>query len=212
MMEAPAWRALSPNAQALYPWIRMEWKGAQYNNNGKIRLSVRQAAGRMGVSVNTAAKAFRELQAKGFIVVSDPGALGVEGLARGPSYELTEIKMPMSESNQGRKLYEQWRSGCDFEVFKHNVNNPKGMNGRRASPSQNAGRSHLKPCDVSSEPVAVPETSRHETCDVSRENSNGSVTEIETSLVTIRKGTIPPPELRKPIGAELCALTRGRVH
>lgn len=47
-METPAWRALSPTAQALYPWLKLEWRGPQANNNGKIRLSVRQASERLG--------------------------------------------------------------------------------------------------------------------------------------------------------------------
>ena len=35
MMETPAWRALSPMAQALYPWLRLEWRGVNFNNNGQ---------------------------------------------------------------------------------------------------------------------------------------------------------------------------------
>ena len=63
-MQYPAWCALSPNAQALYQWLKMECKGPKANNNGKISLSVRQAAKCVGVSNDTAAKAFHELQAK----------------------------------------------------------------------------------------------------------------------------------------------------
>lgn len=131
LMETPAFRALSPKAQILLLWLKLEWKGANFNNNGKIRLSVRQAAGRLGVSVNTAAEAFRELQAKGFIVVTQMGSLGVEGEARGPSYELTEHPLPLSDSAEGRKLYLEWKLGRDFPVARHNVNNPAGRNGRR---------------------------------------------------------------------------------
>ena len=141
LMETPAFRALSPKAQILLLWLKLEWKGAKYNNNGKIRLSVRQAAGRLGVSVNTAAEAFRELQAKGFIVVTQMGSLGVEGEARGPSYELTEHPRPSREEEvEGRKLYLQWKPGSDFPVARHNVNNPAGRNGRRvrAPEKQNA--------------------------------------------------------------------------
>ena len=47
MMETPAWKALSPTAQALYPWLKFEFKGPKFNNNGKINLSVRQAAERL---------------------------------------------------------------------------------------------------------------------------------------------------------------------
>ncbi|RMD92994.1 MAG: helix-turn-helix domain-containing protein, partial [Alphaproteobacteria bacterium] len=97
MMDTPAWRALSPVAQALYPWLRLEWHGPKANNNGRIRLSVRQAAEKMGVSINTAARAFHELQAKGFIVVTEPACLGVEGQGTSPAFELTEIQLPNSD-------------------------------------------------------------------------------------------------------------------
>ena len=136
-MEEPAWRALSPVAQALYPWMKLEWRGGQYNNNGKIRLSCRQAADRVGVSINTAARAFRDLQAKGFIMVTVMGALGTEGLARGPSYELTELPMPASASSVARMFYKTWRPGQDFLVARHNANNPRGRNGRRKTRRKN---------------------------------------------------------------------------
>ena len=46
IMEEPAWRALPSTAQALYPWLKLEWRGPDADNNGSIRLSVRQAAER----------------------------------------------------------------------------------------------------------------------------------------------------------------------
>ena len=109
MMETPAWRALSPVAQALYPWIRLEWKGPDVNNNGKIRLSVRQAEQRLGVSRNTAAGGFRELQAKGFLVVTEGARLGLGGSAKSPTFELTEIALP--NQREGRRLYREWQEG-----------------------------------------------------------------------------------------------------
>ena len=129
VMQTPAWRALSPTAQALYVWLRFEWKGKHQNNNGKIRLSVRQAAYRLGISVNPANKAFHELQAKGFLHVTEAGALGVKGLARGPSYELTEEPLPSHQV--ARNLFKDWKEGCDFDVATHHCNNPKGLNGQR---------------------------------------------------------------------------------
>lgn len=130
MMETPAWRALSPTAQALYPWLRLEWRGPKANNNGKISLSVRQAAERMGVSVNTAAKAYHDLQAKGFIVVTQPARLGLSGNARATSFELTEIPLPNSEKNSGRRLYKDWCSQSEYQVARCMANNPRGVNGR----------------------------------------------------------------------------------
>lgn len=129
-MQEPAWRALSPVAQALYPWLKLEWRGPHANNNGKIRFSVRQAADALGVSRDTAARGFRELQAKGFIVMTEQACLGVAGAARAPAYELTEIELPHGTSRGGTKLYRQWREGQDFPVNKTRPNNPEGMNGK----------------------------------------------------------------------------------
>lgn len=124
-METEAWRALSPTAQALYPWLKFEWKGPNPNKNGKIRLSVRQAAECLGVSVNTAARAFHDLQAKGFLHVTEGARLGVGGEAKSPAYEITELAMPGSDARP-RKLFEQWRPGHDFPVSKAVANNPTG--------------------------------------------------------------------------------------
>ena len=118
-----AWRALSLKAQALYPWLKLEWKGPKANNNGKISLSVRQAAECMGVSNDTAAKAFHELQAKGFIVVIQPASLGVHGKGKCPEYEITEIARP--PNNGGRYLFRDWKPDCDFPVIKANASNRK---------------------------------------------------------------------------------------
>ncbi len=130
-METPAWRALSPVAQALYPWIKFEWRGPNANNNGRIRFSVRQAAERLGVGINTAARAFHELQAKGFIVVAEGARLGVGGEAKSPAYEITELdRIGKCEESRARKLFKGWRAGHDFPVTKASANNPTGSKGR----------------------------------------------------------------------------------
>ena len=125
-MEEPAWQALNPTAQALYPWLKLEWHGPRYNNNGKIRLSVRQAASRLGVSTNTAARAFHELQAKGFLVVTETACLGIAGHATSPAFELTELALPHGDRAEGRKLYRRWCPGNDLRIIKAAVHNPAG--------------------------------------------------------------------------------------
>ncbi|MCF1710274.1 hypothetical protein L0V05_15785 [Tabrizicola sp. J26] len=124
VMDTPAWRALSTTAQSLYPWIKLEWRGARTNNNGKIRLSVRQAAEAMGVTANTAANGFRELQAKGFLVLTEQATLGIEGHARTASYEITELAMP--GATVGRKLFMGWSRDHEFQVQRSPANNPTG--------------------------------------------------------------------------------------
>ncbi len=118
LLETEAWRALSPKAQMLYIWLRFEWKGPKFNNNGHIKLSCRQAAKRIGIGINAAMRAFHELQAKGFVVITRLGALGVEGEARGPCYKLTELGLP---NEMPKKLYLKWKPGHDFEVIRHHV-------------------------------------------------------------------------------------------
>lgn len=135
-MEAPAWRALSATAQALYPFLKLEWRGPKANNNGKLRLSVRQAAAALGVSLNTAGRAFHDLQAKGFIVATEAARLGVSGDAKGTAFEITEIALPHAERNTGRRLYQEWRKGCDFPVLRCMANNPRGVNGQGLSVTQ----------------------------------------------------------------------------
>ncbi len=128
-MQTDAWRALSSTAQALYPWLKFEWHGPKANNNGKLRLSVRQAAECLGCTRNTAARAFADLQAKGFIVQTEGAHLGAAGDAQSPSYEITEIALPAS--NTGRRLYRDWQKDHDFPVKTAMTNNPAGVNGAR---------------------------------------------------------------------------------
>ena len=108
-METSAWRALNPTAQALYPWLKLEWRGPQSNNNGRIRLSVRQAAQR-------------------FLVVTLPARLGVSGAATCPCYEITEIALPHGTANTGRRLFKEWQAGADYPVIKATAHNPTGRN------------------------------------------------------------------------------------
>ena len=126
-LDTPAWRALSTAAQALYPWLVMEFKGKNYNNNGKIRLSVRQAALKMGTSKDTVARAFGDLQAKGFIKVTKGGSLGISGMGKCPEYEIAAITLP-ENGTKANKYYEDWKDSSDFKVFKHPVKNGKGKN------------------------------------------------------------------------------------
>lgn len=211
MMTTAAWRALSPKAQALYPWLRLEWHGAKANNNGRIRLSCRQAADRMGVSINTANAAFQELQAKGFIVVTELGALGAEGYARGPSYEITELALPFAEKPVGRQLYRDWKPGADFPVSRHAVNNPGGRNWRDI-PSSKSRRAHHRIDDVSEQPVIDIDTPCLNKRDVSEYKGAANIINFETSLITRPRGIAKPPILRGHVGPELCEWRKARLE
>jgi hypothetical protein len=128
-MDTPAWRALSTTAQALYPWLKLEWRGPQANNNGSISLSVSQAAARLGVKSDTAAKAFHDLQAKGFLALTQEARLGVNGAAKGSTFELTEIAL--RGESRPRRLYLAWSPVGEHPVRKCAIGNPTGANGTR---------------------------------------------------------------------------------
>ena len=72
---------------------------------------------------DTASKAFRDLQAKGFIVVKKGASLGVEGHGKCPEYEITFITTLHKEAS---KLYLDWSEDEDFPIFAHPVKNPTG--------------------------------------------------------------------------------------
>jgi hypothetical protein len=70
LTQCPAWGALSPAARCVYLEIARTYNGS---NNGRLALSTRDAARRCNIAKDTATKAFRELQAKGFIVLKTRG-------------------------------------------------------------------------------------------------------------------------------------------
>lgn len=151
-METPAWQALSTAAQSLYPWLKLEWRGPKFNNNGALQLPVRQAAMKLGVMPNTVSSAFHDLQARGFLVITAPARLGIEGDASAPMFEITELPLPHSDRQHGRALYREWRPGRDFPVVKARANNPTGTNRKRnpiskieTAPSQKSRRNGPHP-------------------------------------------------------------------
>ncbi len=70
MLNTAAWRSLGAVAQALYVALRKRYNGS---NNGKIGLSVREAASELHVAKDTASKAFRTLEDRGFIRAAQRG-------------------------------------------------------------------------------------------------------------------------------------------
>lgn len=67
MVKSPAYCSLSPVARAIWIEILCRYNG---QNNGEIPLSCREAKRLVGISKNTASKAFQELQDKGFIRIA----------------------------------------------------------------------------------------------------------------------------------------------
>ena len=145
-MQCPAWRALTPYAQRLYPWLLLEWKGPRKNNNGHISLSGQQAADSLGCHRESARRAFHDLQAKGFLVVTRCAVLGSAGKARRHEYEITELGTAARPIP--RKLFRDWKPGRDFPVVRAKANNPRGKGGFENLESQ--------PTEQAETPRAVP--------------------------------------------------------
>ncbi len=64
MTDTPAWRSLDPAARAVLIEIYGLYNGS---NNGIVHLSVREAARRVHINKDTAARCLRALQDRGFI-------------------------------------------------------------------------------------------------------------------------------------------------
>jgi hypothetical protein len=70
LLLSQAWRSLSPVARSVFVELMLIYNGS---NNGRLALSARAAAERVGCSKNTAARAFTELRHKGFIDLCSQG-------------------------------------------------------------------------------------------------------------------------------------------
>lgn len=70
MLRSPAWRSLSGAAVKIFLEIRSRYDG---RNNGKLSLSLDEAAHLLGIGKATAARAFEELEAKGFLTLTRRG-------------------------------------------------------------------------------------------------------------------------------------------
>jgi hypothetical protein len=70
MARSTAWRSLSGVAIKVFIELHTRFHGG---NNGKLSLSLDEAARVLGIGKATAARAFEELQAKGFIALKKRG-------------------------------------------------------------------------------------------------------------------------------------------
>lgn len=70
MIKSPAWRALSGPAVKLWLELHTRFNGG---NNGKVFLSMNEAAEVLGLGKATVQRAFEDLQDKGFLVLEQEG-------------------------------------------------------------------------------------------------------------------------------------------
>jgi hypothetical protein len=88
--KSEAWRAMSAYAREVYITLKSRY-GLDAKNNGRIYLSTRDGAEETGFNDKTVARSLRELQHYGFIVMTEPGCLGVNGRGKAPHWRLTEL-------------------------------------------------------------------------------------------------------------------------
>jgi hypothetical protein len=88
-LASPAWRAMSHGARNLYTALKLRYSSSLHNN-GRVYLSQRDAVKELGSNRTYISRWFRELQHYGFIVMTEPGCLGVDGRGKAPHWRLTE--------------------------------------------------------------------------------------------------------------------------
>ena len=90
VLDSLAWRTMSMGARVLYLALRRRYN-RDFHNNGKIYVSVRLAATELGANRNQISRWYHELQHYGFIVMTKPGNLGLNGSGRSAHWRLTEV-------------------------------------------------------------------------------------------------------------------------
>ncbi len=104
LMGTPAWLSLTPAGRAVYLEVARLYNGS---NNGLLGLSVRDAAKRCRINKDTAARALRILEARGFIECVVPGGFSRK-TPHAAEWRLTEWRCDASHALPS-KAYQHWR-------------------------------------------------------------------------------------------------------
>ncbi len=104
LQKTEAWATLAPGPRALYVELKRRYTGS---NNGCIILSHRDAAKALNVHRNTVGPWFKELEARGFIVMTQAPYLGPSGVGQTSHWLLTEL--PSDDMKTPSKAFASWR-------------------------------------------------------------------------------------------------------
>ena len=128
MMDSPAWRHLSGQAQKLFLDV---WK----RYNGQIPYSVREAAEYLRCGKNTSTKLFQENIDKGFLAIGTKGAFSVKTKAA-TTWRVTLIPSGLNGRELATRDYQRWRptqtvppTGTEATPKKQNTVPPRGTDG-----------------------------------------------------------------------------------
>ncbi len=104
-MDCQAYRHLSVYGRALLMEFRKVYNG---HNNGKIVMSVRQAAKLINCNKNTAAKTIKELEGKGWIRQSTKGSFSQKTDKTASTWRITNKPIGMGVDTPETKEYASW--------------------------------------------------------------------------------------------------------
>jgi hypothetical protein len=140
MLDAPATKALSHGAFRLYVALKREYNPGKSDRwNGRVYLSQRRAHQEIRSDRAQIARWYRELEFYGFIVMTTPHCLGVDGKGKAPRWRLTELGY-MNEPST--KDFLRWR-GAKFRDQKNRKPRKEQIQKPgREIPSTLAGKSH----------------------------------------------------------------------
>jgi hypothetical protein len=96
-----AWKSISTNARCVWLEIMRRYNG---KNNGEIALSCREAGILCNISKNTASKAFKDLQEKGFIKIGTASSFDYK-MKKSTRWIVTHEALNMNRpTNEWKKL------------------------------------------------------------------------------------------------------------
>jgi hypothetical protein len=139
VLDSLAWRTMSMGSRVLYLALRRRYN-RDFHNNGKIYISIRLAATELGVNKNNIARWYHELQHYGFIVMTKPGNLGLNGSGRAAHWRLTELGY---QKEPPTRDYERWSGELfvpeDRDTRLRIMNRPRRQDGKNKTLSRTPG-------------------------------------------------------------------------
>ena len=105
LLKSDAWRGLSGNSMRVYFELHMRFMGT---NNGELFVGMDKVAKNLGISKSTVSSAFKELEAKGFIVKTKEGRW-VRGQAAVRRLTTQKVK-----NNPPTNDWKQWKKSPDM--------------------------------------------------------------------------------------------------
>jgi hypothetical protein len=145
ILNAPAWRAMSPEGRLL--WIDLRgWLRNDGLNNGKVHRSCRDAAEALGLHKDTIARRFVENEHYGFLRKTAEGFLGSDGRGIAAKYRFTDL---FHGAHPPSREFEKWTG----ELF---VYTPAEAISKNRIPSYRVGHPGLSRRTYRQPPARVP--------------------------------------------------------